>query len=306
MQPGRPSVHGEDWLVRRLQDLERTVRENAASNPFAPMGIKPRKGGIDVQGFINSLREDGTVGVSMDDDGVFVVYGPDGTTPVARFGPLNSAPGQYGVEVLVGTTWVQLGAQTTTWATVSGKPADFAPLVTSAVANATNAGTAVEATHAAQADGSQYGFSNNVAGSQFYALWVGNDGGFHFGRNTSSIQYKENVRAHNTDPANVLALQPVIYDRIDGGANEYGLIAEQVAEHFPELVVWFDGKIDGLRYDLLPVALLDVVRDQENRLRALEGREPLPARKVSPNVPSAGAPADEPEPLPYTIQEPGK
>jgi hypothetical protein len=54
-------------------------------------------------------------------------------------------------------------------------------------------------------------------------------------------------------------------DRIDGGSNEYGLIAEQVAEHFPELAVWFDGKTDGLRYDLLPVALLDVVRDRTNR-----------------------------------------
>jgi hypothetical protein len=130
----------------------------------------------------------------------------------------------------------------------------------------------------------------------------GIDGGFHFGRNTSSIQYKENVRTHNTDPANVLALQPVIYDRIDGGSNEYGLIAEQVAEHFPELIVWFDGKIDGLRYDLLPVALLDVVRDQENRIRALEGREPLPPRTTVPNIPSAGAPAVQRVPLPYAIQ----
>ncbi|MCU1568790.1 MAG: hypothetical protein JWQ56_3727, partial [Pseudarthrobacter sp.] len=154
-----------------------------------------------------------------------------------------------------------------------------------------------------QANGSEYGFTNNVAGTQFYALWVGNDGGFHFGRNTSSIQYKENVHAHDVDPAKVLELQPVVYDRIDGLPGEYGLIAEQVAEHLPELVVWFDGKIDGLRYDLLPVALLDVVRDQENRIRALEGRASLPARAVSPNVPSAGAPAVEPEPLPYTIQE---
>jgi hypothetical protein len=296
-QPGKPNPRGEDWLVRRLQDLERTVKGNAAANPFGPMGIIPKQGGIDVRGFVNSLRPDGTVGVSMDDDGVFVVYDEAGTTPVARFGPLdNSAPGQYGVEVLVGETWVQIGAQTTTWENVAGKPTDYP------AAAHTHDGADITSGTVPEADGSQYGFTNNVSGSQFYALWVGNDGGFHFGRNTSSIQYKENVRAHNTDPANVLALQPVIYDRIDGGSNEYGLIAEQVAEHFPELVVWFDGKIDGLRYDLLPVALLDVVRDQENRIRALEVREPLPPRTTVPNIPSAGAPAVQPVPLPYAIQ----
>jgi hypothetical protein len=295
--PGAFNPKGEDWIARKFADLDRELRELKAAKIFGLTGIKAKDGGIDVDGYINSLRADGTKGVSMDEDGVFVVYDNDGTTPVARFGPLDySAPGQYGVEVLVGATWVQIGAQTTTWSTVSGKPETYPP------ATHTHAGADITSGTVPQADGSQYGFSNNVAGSQFYALWVGNDGGFHFGRNTSSIQYKENVRAHNTDPANVLALQPVIYDRIDGGTGEYGLIAEQVAEHFPELVVWFDGKIDGLRYDLLPVALLDVVRDQENRIRALEGRAPLPARTVSPNVPSAGAPAEEPEPLPYVIE----
>lgn len=296
-QPGAfRGTTDEGWIGRKFGELDRELRELKAANPFGPMRIRPKVGGIDVDGFINSLRADGTVGVSMDDDGIFIVYGPDGTTPVARFGPLESAPGEYGVEVLVGgSTWVQLGAQTTTWDTVSGKPATYPP------ATHTHVGADITSGTVPQADGSQYGWTNNVAGTSFYQVWVGNDGGFHFGRNTSSIQYKENVRAHNTDPANVLALQPVIYDRVEGGADEYGLIAEQVAEHFPELVIWFDGKIDGLRYDLLPVALLDVVRDQENRLRALEGRAPLPARTVSPNVPSAGAPAVEPEPLAYSI-----
>jgi hypothetical protein len=298
VNPGGFNPKGEDWIARKFAEHDRMFRELAAANPFSPMGIRPKSGGIDVAGFINSLRPDGTVGVSMDEDGVFIVYDDAGTTPVARFGPLdNSAPGQYGVEVKVGETWVQIGAQTTTWETISGKPADYP------AASHQHDGADITSGTVPQADGSEYGFTNNVAGTQFYALWVGNDGGFHFGRNTSSIQYKENVHAHDVDPAKVLELQPVVYDRIDGLPGEYGLIAEQVAEHLPELVVWFDGKIDGLRYDLLPVALLDVVRDQENRIRALEGRAPLPARAVSPNVPSAGAPVAKPEPLPYTIQE---
>lgn len=298
-QPGLPGSQfpSADWMIRDLREMRQQIQQLAAANPFGPMGIHPKPGGIDVAGFINSLRADGTVGVTMDASGVFVVMDATGTKPVARFGPLdNSAPGQYGVEVLVGTTWVQLGAQTTTWATISGKPATFPPSAH------THTGSDITSGTVPQADGSQYGWTNNVAGTTFYQVWVGNDGGFHFGRNTSSIAYKENVRAHSMDPAKVLELVPVVYDRKEGGTNEYGLIAEQVAEHVPELLVWFDGKIDGLRYDLLPVALLDVVRDQENRIRALEGRAPLPARTAAANAPAPGAPTPEPAPLPYTIQ----
>lgn len=299
-QPGLPGSQfpSDDWIPRKFADIERAMRELAAANPFAPMGIHPKPGGIDVAGFVNSLRADSTVGVTMDATGVFVVMDATGTIPVARFGPLdNSAPGQYGVEVKVGSTWVQIGAQTTTWATVSGKPDTYPP------ATHTHVGSDITSGTVPQADGSQYGWTNTVAGTTQYALWVGNDGGYHFGRNVSSIRYKQNVRAHYTDPANVLALTPVLYDKIDGNPDEYGLIAEQVAQHCPELATWFEGQIDGVRYDLLAVQLLNVVRDQEIRIRAIEGRAPLPALTVVANTPAPGAPTPEPAPLPYTIQD---
>lgn len=304
-QPGAVGSNfpGEDALVRKVKDLERSIQQFAAANPLSTAGIRAKPGGIDVTGFINSLRLDGTVGVAMDEDGVFIVYGPDGTTPVARFGPLESAPGQYGVEVLVGTTWVQLGAQSTTWDTVSGKPGWSSN--PASIAGTNISGTvpaATEAAHTLDADGSVRAYNNEPAGTgSYYAVWV--DANQKLCRNTSSIAYKENVRAHTLDPASVLELQPVIYDRKAGGSNEYGLIAEQVQEHVPELVQWFDGKVDGVRYELLPVALLDVVRDQENRIRALEGRAPLPPRLSVPNVPPPGAPDIEPKPLPYNIEE---
>ena len=291
MQPGQFAPRGEDWLVREVQTLRQELNQLRAANPFGAMGISPKPGGIDVNGFVNSLRPDGTVGVSMDDDGVFLVYDAAGTTPVARFGPLGSAPGEYGVEVLVGSTWVQLGAQSTTWDMIGGKPADFASLVTSAVANATNAVNATEAVHAAQADGSEYGWTNNVAGTSFYALWVGNDGGFHLGRNVSSIKYKENVTDAVLDPAAVLNLRPVKYDRkatykypededgnrlegpaqmFEGAKNQFGLIAEETLPHVPELITYFDGEIDGVSYELLGVALLPVVKQQAADIEALK------------------------------------
>jgi hypothetical protein len=50
MQPGQFQPRGEDFLIRRLQDLEARVQRNEAANPFGPMGIKPVAGGFDVTG----------------------------------------------------------------------------------------------------------------------------------------------------------------------------------------------------------------------------------------------------------------
>lgn len=300
-QPGLPGSQfpGEDAQIRKVQELEKQIQQFTAANVLATAGIGVVPNGILVNGLMQFNRADGTLGVQVDPTtGTFAAYDATGSTIVARFGALiETAPGSYGVEVLVGATWVQVGAQTTTWSSVSGKPSVFPPDVHTHVGADITSGTVP------QSDGSEYGFTNNVAGSTFYALWVGNDGGFHFGRNTSSIAYKENVRAHTMDASRVLELVPVIYDRKTGGTGEYGLIAEQVAEHVPELLVWFDGKIDGLRYDLLAVAHQDVLRDHENRIRALEGRPPLPIRTTSPVATAPGAPTPEPAPAPYTIQE---
>lgn len=294
-QPGLPGSQfpGEDALIREVKDLRRQVQQFTAANVLKTAGIGVIPNGVLVNGMMQFMREDGTLGVQVDPaTGSFTAFDATGTSEVARFGALlETAPGAYGVEVLVGSTWVQLGAQTTTWASVSGKPSTFAPSshshtggdITSAVANATNA---ANATHAAQADGSQYGWTNPVAGTEFYALWVGNDGGFHFGRNTSSIKYKENVRDSPTGDA-VLSLRPVVYDRkptfkypedpdgtrlegppqrFEGAKDELGLIAEEADEHLPQIVTRYGGEIDGVRYELIGVALLPVVQRHERTI----------------------------------------
>lgn len=270
-------------------------------------------------------------------DGAVVAYDGSGN-PVARFGPLaNSNPGQYGVEVKYNGGWVQVGGGNVDWGNISNKPASYPPTLPigggNISGNVAGANYANEAGHSADTDGSNYAFNNNVSGTTFYAVWVSNTG--KLGRNTSSARYKTNIRAHDADAEGVLALQPVIYDRFDelvypgtdpdtgqtlegppnlipGTKGEYGLIAEQVAEHVPEIVQWYNGEIDGLRYDLLAVALLDVVKDQNARLRALEDafnkRLPTyapPARSgLSPRRKAADAPEIEPAPTPYEIQPP--
>jgi hypothetical protein len=277
---------GDDWIIRKLADFERALREYGPANILATAGIGVIPDGVIVNGIMQFNRPDGTVGVSVDPTtGTFVAYDATGSTPVARFGSLiETAPAEYGVEVLVGSTWVRLGNQTTTWASISGIPSTFPP------SSHTHVGADITSGTVPQADGSEYGWTNNVAGSSFYAVWVGNDGGFHFGRNVSSIKYKENVTTHAVDPASVLALRPVRYDRkatyrypedadgnrligpeqrLDGAKNEFGLIAEEVELTLPEIVTYYDGVIDGVRYDLLGVALLPVVKAQQEQIDKL-------------------------------------
>ncbi|UYL87624.1 minor tail protein [Arthrobacter phage VResidence] len=280
------------------------------------------------------LDESGGTRVSITTtDGAVVAYDADGNA-AARFGPLaNSNPGAFGVEVNYNGSWVQVGAGNVDWGNISGKPSTYTPSshthagsqITSAVANATTAALAV---------GSSQAYNNNVGGTSFYAVWVGNNAGNTLGRNTSSARYKHNIRKHETTPDGVLALTPVVYDRNDeleypedletgerligppnllrGAKGEYGLIAEQVAEHVPEIVQWYDGEIDGIRYDLLSVALLDVVKDQAARLAALEAsfntRLPkyTPPRRagLSPHRKASAAPENPPAPVAYEILPP--
>jgi hypothetical protein len=50
--PGQFTVPaGDDYLIRKVQDLERTVQQLAAANPFAAMGIKPMPEGLIVEGY---------------------------------------------------------------------------------------------------------------------------------------------------------------------------------------------------------------------------------------------------------------
>lgn len=324
-------------IMRMIRDQQRQITELAAQNPLTTAGIAVQPNGINVFGDLGASGN-ATFGGNLSVTGTEVVYDTSGN-PMVRMGPLLSNPGKYGAEVwdTVNLVWVQLVTGTSvTWSAVSGKPSTFPPSghthpggdITSAVANAT---TATNAGHASDADGSAYGFNNNVGGTSFVAAWIGNDGGNHFGKNVSSIRYKQNVRAHTINPANVLKLQPVIFDRSAGPTkNEYGLIAEQVHEHVPEIVNWFSGNIDSLRYDLLPVAQQSVLQDHDGRVAALESQvtalrtqvaalvkqvqapvspwtAPSPAYTTyapptwKPTIPSYAAPVPEPTPLAYTI-----
>jgi hypothetical protein len=52
-QPGTFQPRGEDFLIRKLQELEARVARNEAANVFGLTGIKPKDGGTDLDGFVN-------------------------------------------------------------------------------------------------------------------------------------------------------------------------------------------------------------------------------------------------------------
>lgn len=286
-QPGMPGGQfpGEDAQIRRLKDLERSVQQFAAANVLATAGISAAEGGVLVNGFMEFKREDGTVGVRVDpSDGTFTAYNAAGTSPVARFGALlETDPGEYGVEVLVGSTWVQLGAQAVTWDLVSGKPGWASN--PASIAGTNISGTVPDATTsttAAQADGTTTAaFNRDIAGipGTYKAMWMHSTNVI--GYNTSDEKYKKNIRDLSLTDEQFMALRAVLYDRKATGADDYtpavhvdelGMIAKEVAAAVPELALSFDGEIDSVFYERLGVVLLPFVQ------RLLRGYKSLDAR----------------------------
>ncbi len=76
---------------------------------------------------------------------------------------------------------------------------------------------------------------------------------------SSSARYKENVVPMGSDTDRLMNLRPVTFNMIsdESKSKRYGLIAEEVALVFPELVVYKDGQPETVKYHDLAVMLLN-------------------------------------------------
>lgn len=52
-QPGQPSFRDEDWLVRKVQELEQKFQQLGGANVFGLTGITPQDGGTEFDGYVN-------------------------------------------------------------------------------------------------------------------------------------------------------------------------------------------------------------------------------------------------------------
>lgn len=94
------------------------------------------------------------------------------------------------------------------------------------------------------------------------------------GTNTSSLRYKERIQDMGDSTNALMKLRPVTFyykpDYAEGERTmQYGLIAEEVAKVYPDLVVYDDqGRPDTVRYQYITTMLLNEVQKQYHRAEA--------------------------------------
>jgi Chaperone of endosialidase len=115
--------------------------------------------------------------------------------------------------------------------------------------------------------------NSTIAGS---AVLVNSNG--QLGVLLSSQRYKEDIRDIGTGSDALMRLRPVSfhYKRAAEDGRKplnYGLIAEEVAKVYPELVVYGDhGEIESVQYHQLPALLLNELQKQHQTIQRLEER----------------------------------
>jgi hypothetical protein len=103
-----------------------------------------------------------------------------------------------------------------------------------------------------------------------------NSGG-RLGTTTSSVRVKEDVRDIGAESDGLMSLRPVAFkykaSHEPGGLTQYGLLAEEMAEVYPELVVYDDeGRPQAIRSQLLDPLLLNEIQKQRREIEDLKAR----------------------------------
>jgi len=97
------------------------------------------------------------------------------------------------------------------------------------------------------------------------------------GTTSSSRRYKTNIQDMGEASSPMMRLRPVTFkynpDRDPTGEPQFGLIAEEVQEVMPDLVVRDqDGQPETVRYHVMTAMLLNELQKLQARLATLEAR----------------------------------
>ena len=89
---------------------------------------------------------------------------------------------------------------------------------------------------------------------------------------SSSKRYKDDIKDMDRASEKIYDIEPVTFKYKTDKTNktQYGLIAEQVAEHMPEIVVYKDGQPETVQYHVLNVLLLNELQKINKKVSALE------------------------------------
>lgn len=89
---------------------------------------------------------------------------------------------------------------------------------------------------------------------------------------TSSLRYKEDIQDLNIDFQKILDVKPKIYIDKSSGQNEIGYIAEEFDQiGLSNLVIYNqENEPDGLKYERVSIYLIEIIKEQQKRIEALE------------------------------------
>jgi len=91
----------------------------------------------------------------------------------------------------------------------------------------------------------------------------------------SSARYKRDIHDMGAQSSGLMKLRPVSfrYKSDPAGTPQYGLVAEEVAKIYPELLVYGpDGKVQTVRYSMLSAMLLNELQKQTAELNRLSAQ----------------------------------
>ena len=88
---------------------------------------------------------------------------------------------------------------------------------------------------------------------------------------SSSIRYKENIETIKYSLDKVLQMRGVTYDKKNTGVKEIGVIAEEVYDILPEVVLKNEeGEIDSVSYGRIVGVLIEAIKEQQKQIEELK------------------------------------
>ena len=87
----------------------------------------------------------------------------------------------------------------------------------------------------------------------------------------SSLRYKENIEIVKYGLDKVLQMRGVTYNKKDNGVKELGVIAEEVYDVLPEVVLKNEkGEIDSVSYGRITAVLIEAIKEQQKQIEELK------------------------------------
>jgi len=193
----------------------------------------------------------------------------------SRTGANNTALGAYALYFATGSNNIGIGYQAGYFPGANGNTTSNNIHIGSS-GTATDNATIRIGTVGTQTSFYAAGIFGVTAGASAVPIYIDSTG--HLGTVQSSRRFKEDIRDMGETSRGLMRLRPVTFRYrqpfADGSKpRQYGLIAEEVAEIYPDLVVRSaDGRIETVKYQVLDSMLLNEVQRQQKQIESQEAR----------------------------------